>query len=473
MALFSSLNRKQKEAIGLLQIGTFLEYFDLMLYIHMAVLLNELFFPKTDPHTAAILSAFAFCSTYVMRPIGALIFGWLGDNIGRKSTIIVTTLMMSVSCIIMANLPTYAQVGISAAWIMTICRIAQGMSSLGEIVGAQIYVSETTPRPLSYPAVGLISLACSLGGTVALGLATLVTSFYLNWRLAFWMGAGIALVGAVARTRLRETPDFLKMKRQKMRETIAELKKENELPTAHQSSLNHKATWKEPIKSKTLLAYFFIHCGYPLSFYLGYIYFNPMLKDHFEYSPEGIIVHNFYLSLFMLFASMILIVLSCKVHPLKILKVRWIFTFLLMAVLPFLIVNITTSTQLFFVQALILTFNATGLPADAVFYYHLPIFRRFTFASFLYALSRALMYAITSFGLVYLGSYFGSFGLWFITLPITLGYLYGILHFIKLERGIGIYPNLSIQYTQENILNLINKNNKMTNLPLANLSAKH
>ena len=68
MARISSLNSQQKEAVGLLQIGTFLEYFDLMLYVHMAVLLNELFFPKTDPYTAALLSAFAFCSTWVLRP---------------------------------------------------------------------------------------------------------------------------------------------------------------------------------------------------------------------------------------------------------------------------------------------------------------------------------------------------------------------------------------------------------------------
>ena len=75
MSILGSLNREQKEAVGLLQIGTFLEYFDLMLYVHMAVLLNEIFFPKTDPHTAALVTAFAFCSTYVLRPFGALVFG--------------------------------------------------------------------------------------------------------------------------------------------------------------------------------------------------------------------------------------------------------------------------------------------------------------------------------------------------------------------------------------------------------------
>ena len=96
---------------------------DLMLYVHMAVLLNELFFPKTDPFTASLLAAFAFCSTYVLRPIGALIFGYIGDNIGRKATVIITTMMMSLSCILMASLPTYSQIGITAAWELSLIHI--------------------------------------------------------------------------------------------------------------------------------------------------------------------------------------------------------------------------------------------------------------------------------------------------------------------------------------------------------------
>lgn len=440
MVLFPALNRTQKEAIGLLQIGTFLEYFDLMLYIHMAVLLNELFFPKTEPKTAALLSAFTFCSTYIFRPIGALFFGWLGDNIGRKSTIIITTLMMSISCVVMASLPTYAQIGISAAWIMTICRMAQGMSSLGEIVGAQIYVTETTPRPTSYPAVAFISIAASIGSTVALGIATLVTSLYMNWRLAFWIGAAIALVGAVARTRLRETQDFLNMKREKMKATIEALHQEETFSKVYEKK---QPKWKEPVRFKTLFSYFLIHCGYPLSFYLGYIYFNPLLKDNFGYSPEQIIKHNFYLSMFMLAASAFLLILSNHIHPLKILRIRWILTFFLMVSLPFLVSIVDTPYKLFIIQACIVSFNLTGLPADAVFYYHLPIFRRFTLATFLYALSRTVMYVITSFGLVYLGIYFGEFGLWVLTIPITLGYLFGIFQFEELEHKLGFYPDIS------------------------------
>lgn len=111
-----TLNREQREATVLLSLGTFFEYFDLMLYVHMGVLLNELFFPKTDPHTAVLLSTFAFCTTFVFRPLGALIFGYFGDHIGRKSTVIITTMLMAISCIIMANLPTYSQIGVTAAW---------------------------------------------------------------------------------------------------------------------------------------------------------------------------------------------------------------------------------------------------------------------------------------------------------------------------------------------------------------------
>ena len=107
------LTKEQKEAIGLLSIGTFLEYFDLMLYVHMAVLLNDLFFPKYDAHTMQLLAALAFCSTYLLRPIGALIFGWIGDNLGRKFTVIMTTSMMAVSCLVMANLSTFAQISIT------------------------------------------------------------------------------------------------------------------------------------------------------------------------------------------------------------------------------------------------------------------------------------------------------------------------------------------------------------------------
>ncbi|MEY4096568.1 MAG: hypothetical protein RLZZ102_245, partial [Pseudomonadota bacterium] len=131
---------EQKEAVGLLSVGTFLEYFDLMLYVHMAVLLNELFFPKTDPFTASLLAAFSFCSMYLLRPFGAILFGYIGDKIGRRIIVIMTTFIMACSCCIIAILPTYSQIGITASVIITICRMLQGLSSMGEVVASEIYL---------------------------------------------------------------------------------------------------------------------------------------------------------------------------------------------------------------------------------------------------------------------------------------------------------------------------------------------
>ena len=179
-----SLTREQKEAVGLLSIGTFLEYFDVMLYVHMAVLLNELFFPKTDLFTASLLSAFSFCSIFIFRPIGALLFGYLGDHIGRKSIVIITTLMMSLSCIVMAILPTYSQIGIIASWAIMLCRIIQGMSSIGEIIGAEIYLTETIPQQFQSSSITLLGMFSVLGATAALALASLVFLFGLEWRFA-------------------------------------------------------------------------------------------------------------------------------------------------------------------------------------------------------------------------------------------------------------------------------------------------
>jgi MHS family proline/betaine transporter-like MFS transporter len=441
MGLLSSLTRDQKQAVMLLQAGTFLEYFDLMLYVHMAVLLNEIFFPKSDPHTASLLAALALCSSLAFRPIGALIFGWIGDHIGRKPTIIITTTMMAISCIVMANLPTYAQIGIAAAWSVTICRIFQGMSSMGEIVGAEIYLTETIERPASFTLVASIHVADILGAIAALGVAFLVVSCGMNWRFAFWLGAFIAIVTAFARKRLRETPEFLEMKRKEWQQGIQEMNLDGN--PVYGAKLN--ATWKEPINKKTLISYFFISCGMPLGFYLAFFHFIPVLKESFSYSTEDIIKHNLLLAFIDLITGVTLVYLSYRVHPLKIQKIRSTLGLLFFILLPFLIMAVTSPVQLFLIQSLLIILKLENSPCVPVFYSHFPVYRRFTSATVLFSLSRALMYTITSFGLIYLVSYWGSFGIWVITLPIAIAYLCSLSHFEGLERKFNLYPNLSKQ----------------------------
>ena len=425
----SALTQEQKEALGLLSIGTFLEYFDLMLYVHMAVLLNELFFPKTDPHTAALLTAFAFCSTYVFRPFGALFFGYIGDTVGRKATVVMTTFIMAISCLVMANLPTYAQIGITASWVITLCRVAQGMSSMGEIVGAELYITEITKPPIRYSLVAAIAVCGTLGSTVALGIASLVTTQGLNWRTAFGVGAGIAVVGTLARTRLRETKEF----------TDAEWHAKDSVRKGHKDAreVAHLRTYHSKVQWKTSLAYFLIECAWPVWFYITYIHCGSILKQHFGFMPEMIIKQNFIVSMLDLGNAILLATLVYWIHPLRILRFKLSLFAAFILFIPYLLNYVTAPWGILVFQTFMTLVAPTGYPAVSVIFSSFPVFTRFRYASFIYAFSRAFMYVITSFSLIYLTGHLGNWGLLVIIVPITLGYAWGRRHFEKLEIATG------------------------------------
>ncbi|WP_341751984.1 MFS transporter [Candidatus Tisiphia endosymbiont of Piscicola geometra] len=402
-----------------------------MLYVHMAVLLNDLFFPKTDPDTAAFVSAAAFCSTYLFRPLGAFIFGWLGDHIGRKSTVIITTVLMSLSCIIMASIPTYEEIGIRAVWIVTACRILQGISSMGEKVGASIYVAEITKPPIQYPAVTLIGCLSAAGGTFALAIASLVTSQGFNWRIAFWIGAGIAIIGVLARTALRETPEFADAKRQ-----IKYILEKNKLD----ASLKTNTLVQEKVKVLTTLANFFTLCGWPICFYFSYIHCGNILKNSFHYSAEQVIHQNFIVSIIGLICYFILVYLSYIIYPLIILRVKLIIFSIAILISPYLLDNITSPFVLLLIQLIPIVFGPSQTPAMAIFFKHFPVFKRFTYANVTYAIAHTSMYIVTSFGTVYLVKTFGNYGLLVIMIPLIVGYTFGLHHFEKLEKEAGNYP---------------------------------
>jgi MFS family permease len=426
----TSLTREQKEAVGLLSIGTFLEYFDLMLYVHMAVLLNELFFPKTDPFTASILTAFAFCSTYVLRPVGALIFGWIGDNIGRKFTVVITTAMMAVSCIIMANLPTYSEIGIAASYIVTICRLIQGMSSMGEVIGAELYVTEITKPPVQYPAVATITIFSSIGGFAALAIASLSTSNGFNWRVAFLVGATIAIIGAIARRNLRETPEFVDAK---LRVKIILEKNGSD----SKKILDSNPILKEKVKKGASLSLFLIQCAWPVCFYFIYFHCGNILKNSFDYTSEQIIHHNFIISIFQVLSFVIWTYLSYYVYPLLLIKIKLIIFSIICIFFPYILSHLSSSFDLLIFQIFMITFSLSYSSAMPIFYKYFPVFKRYTYASFLYAMSRTVIYVSTTFGIVYLTDLFGNYGILLIMLPTMVGFAYGVLYFEDLEKESG------------------------------------
>ena len=181
----------------------------------------------------------------MLRPIGGFVIGKIGDALGRKFTIMLTTFIMSGTCVVMATLPTYEKIGITASIIMIICRMLQGFSSLGEGMGAIIYMVEALKTPHRYIAVGIIDASGRLGGFFALLIASFALFINFDWRLAFWIGAIIALIGLFARIKLRETPEFVDYQRR--------MKNKNEIGGT--SLLNRKVQ----IDKKAILALFFWH----------------------------------------------------------------------------------------------------------------------------------------------------------------------------------------------------------------------
>ncbi len=421
-----ALTKEQKQAVGILSIGTFLEYFDLMLYVHMAILLNDLFFSKTDTFSASLLSAFSFCATFIFRPIGALLIGWLGDTYGRKSTILLTTAMMSIACILMAALPTYDQIGIFASIAVTVCRVLQGMSSMGERVGAEVYLTEIIKPPKVYPAVASLSICLTLGGTVALFVANLAIAHALNWRVAFWIGAIVAFVGTFARSKLRETPDFADAKRE-LHKLCNNLK-------IDKSKLKESLVYTEKLSKRTAISFFLIQLACPVWFYLTFIHCSSVLKDKFGYTIEQVIQQNFIVSSLDILFTIIITYLVIFINPLKFLKIKTLIAFPLIVACPFLLDCVTSGFELMLFQILLLLLLPLDFPATPIFYKSFPVFSRFTTVCFSYATSRAVMYIISSFGIIYLIKYFGNLGLLFLFVPVIIGYGFGLLHFVNLEK---------------------------------------
>lgn len=427
------LNKEQKVSIGILSIGTFLEYFDLMLYVHMAVLLNELFFPQADAFATAIISAFTFCITFVCRPIGAIIFGYIGDKIGRKSVIILTSTMMGSTCLTMAFLPTYAQIGIVATWIMLGCRIIQSMSSMAELLGSEIYIMEIVPKkPIQFSAVSIIPIFSCLGGLAALGCSSLLFVFDISWRWAFGIGTIIALFSVIGRRKLKESSDSVNFQKTfKERIKNSTLTKENEKELMRDKYINPKINWK------TIFNYGVMEIPYVIVFYFCFIYCSGILKNTFGYSPEQIIQHNSIVVLFSVLNYSLISYLSYKIYPLILAKIRLIIITSFVLFLPFFLDNLTTTLQLMLIQIFLEFFIPTTSAGASIFFSHFPPAKRFRSVALTFSIGRAIVYIITSFGIIYLIDYYGNYGILIVALPFLLLNYVGLNYFIKLEKKSG------------------------------------
>ncbi|HHQ1840868.1 MFS transporter [Acinetobacter baumannii] len=200
-------------------VGTTIEFFDFYIYATAAVIIfPHLFFPASSGSAAVLQSLATFAIAFIARPIGAALFGHLGDRIGRKATLVAALLTMGISTVCIGLLPTYAQIGIVAPLLLAICRLGQGLGLGGEWSGAVLLATENAPEGKRawygmFPQLGApIGFILATGSFLLLSAAIPEQAFMQwGWRIPFIASAVLVIVGLYIRLKLHETPAFQKV----------------------------------------------------------------------------------------------------------------------------------------------------------------------------------------------------------------------------------------------------------------------
>lgn len=195
--------------------GTAMEWYDYFVYGMLAALVfNELFFPNFDPAVGTVLSLLSFGIGFIARPVGAIIFGHLGDRIGRKKTLIVTLLVIGLSTGVMGLLPTYETIGLAAPLLLTLLRFIQGLSLGGEWSGAVLLAVEHAPAKQRAFYGAMPQYGSPIGTLVSSGVVALVTLLpqeqlhSWGWRLPFLLSFLFLGIALYMRLRVEESPVF-------------------------------------------------------------------------------------------------------------------------------------------------------------------------------------------------------------------------------------------------------------------------
>ena len=214
-----TITNEERKVIFASSLGTVFEWYDFYLYGSLAAIIAKQFFAGTDPNTAFIFALLAFAAGFLVRPFGAIVFGRLGDMVGRKYTFLVTILIMGVSTFVVGLLPNYASIGIAAPIILVSLRILQGLALGGEYGGAATYVAEHAPDHKRGAFTSWIQTTATLGLFLSL-MVILATRTAIGeeafadwgWRIPFLVSVFLLAVSVWIRLSMNESPAFTKMK---------------------------------------------------------------------------------------------------------------------------------------------------------------------------------------------------------------------------------------------------------------------
>jgi len=200
-------------------IGNGLEWYDFALYGYFAPILGRLFFPGHDPYVQLISTYGIFAAGFLTRPLGGILFGYLGDKFGRKFALTLSLLMMAVPTACIGLLPTYASIGVAAPLLLACVRMVQGLALAGQFTGSITFIVEHAPVGKRGVAGATTVLSLCVGMLMGSGIATLMAELLSpadleswGWRVPFLLGIAIAFVGFYIRRYTEESPHYEKTK---------------------------------------------------------------------------------------------------------------------------------------------------------------------------------------------------------------------------------------------------------------------
>ncbi|WP_412480860.1 MFS transporter [Azonexus sp. IMCC34839] len=259
----------QKKVVVAACFGTFLEWYDFLTFASLATYFGVLFFPADDPVAALLASLGTFGIGMIVRPLGAALFGSLGDRHGRRTIFLVTIVLMGLATVCVGLLPTYEQVGLLAPALLLFLRMLQGLSVGGEIGGASVYLTEHAPEGRRGLYTSVLQLMGPLG-MMASTLQIVVLQHFLDdadfktwgWRIPFLLSAVLLAISIKSRLNLHESPVF------------RHLREKNALA---------KAPLRDCLRDKQTLGrmgllFFCISAGGSLIFFSAQVYTNVFLK---------------------------------------------------------------------------------------------------------------------------------------------------------------------------------------------------
>ncbi|MBC7712079.1 MAG: MHS family MFS transporter [Rhizobacter sp.] len=212
------ITKEERSVIFASSLGTVFEWYDFYLYGSLATIISKQFFSGVNETTAFIFALMAFAAGFAVRPFGAIFFGRIGDLVGRKYTFLVTIIIMGLSTAVVGMLPNYASIGVAAPIILIVMRLLQGLALGGEYGGAATYVAEHSPMGKRGLYTAWIQTTATIGLFISLIVILICRKLtgpnfdVWGWRIPFLLSLIMLAISVYIRTKLNESPVFLKMK---------------------------------------------------------------------------------------------------------------------------------------------------------------------------------------------------------------------------------------------------------------------